>query len=282
MSADGARKTVIVTGAAGGIGRALVSAAIEAGYRVALLDRDRDGLDRTSDALADFDQRDLLFARPTDVAKEEDCVGAVKDVADRFGNIDALVNAAGIGMVVIRDSHMIEPVRFDEVSADQWDHFFAINTKGPFLMAKAVLPYLTDAGWGRIVNVTTSMDTMYRSGFCPYGPSKAALEAATAIWAQELDGTGVTVNVLTPGGPTDTAMLGQKLPFARSTMIRPGVMQAPLKWLLSKHSDAVNGHRFIGRYWDPKLPATQAAKLAGGPAAWPEAGQAGVWPKTGE
>ena len=282
MSADDTRKTAIVTGAAGGIGRVLVSAALEAGYRVALLDRDSDGLDRVSVETTDPNQRDCVFSCTTDIANEEDCVSAVKDVAARFGNIDALVNAAGIGMVVIRDSHMIEPVRFDEVSSDQWDHFFAVNTKGPFLMAKAVLPYFTDAGWGRIVNVTTSMDTMYRFGFCPYGPSKAALEAATAIWAQELDGTGVTVNVLTPGGPTDTAMLGQKLPFARSTMIRPEVMQAPLKWLLSEHSNAINGRRFIGRYWDPKLPVTEAAELAGGPAAWPEAGQAGVWPKTGE
>ena len=276
------RKTAIVTGAAGGIGRVLVTGALEAGFQVALVDRDRGGLDKVAAEVANPDQQDCLFNCVTDISKEEECVRAVKDIAAQFGNIDALVNAAGIGMVVIRDSHMVEPVRFDEVSAEQWDHFFAINTKGPFLMAKAALPYLSSAGWGRVVNVTTSMDTMYRSGFCPYGPSKAALEAATAIWAQELDGSGVTVNVLTPGGPTDTPMLGQKLPFARRTMIRPEVMQAPLKWLLSKDSDGVNGRRFIGRYWDPTLPSDQAAKAAGGPAAWPGSGQGGVWPTTDE
>ncbi len=282
MSANGARKTAVITGAAGGIGRMLVLAALDAGYRVALLDRDRDGLDRVCAEVVEPNRRNCVLAYPTDVAREEDCVEAVKHAAGEFGEISALVNAAGIGMVVIRDSHMVEPVRFDEVSVEHWDHFFAINTKAPFLMAKAVLPYLIESGWGRIINVTTSMDTMHRAGFCPYGPSKAALEAATAIWAQELNGTGVTVNVLTPGGPTDTAMLGQKLPFPRSTMIKPAVMKAPLEWLLSRHSDGVNGRRFIGRYWDPKLPADLAADAAGGPAAWPGAGQAGVWPTTDE
>ena len=148
-------------------------------------------------------------------------------------------------------------------------------------MAKATLPYLTGNGWGRIVNVTTSMDTMYKVGFCPYGPSKAALEASTAIWAQELAGTGITVNVLTPGGATDTPMLA-KLPFPRSSMIQPEVMQAPLKWLLSPESDSVTGRRFVGVFWDPKKTPAEAAEESGGPAAWPDSGKPGVWPTTDE
>ena len=272
------RKTAIVTGAAGGIGGFLVRAALDAGYQEGALDKDEGRLKGLLEGLTAEGRGDSVFSCHLDIADELACNRAVDDVVGRFGRLDSLNNAAGIGMVVVRDDHMVEPIRFDEVTSDQWDLFFNINAKGPFLMAKAALPHLTVNGWGRVVNVTTSMDTMYKAGFCPYGPSKAALEANTAIWARELLGSGVTVNVLTPGGPTDTAMLGKKLPFSRSSMIQPEVMQAPLKWLLSTDSDDVTGRRFIGRFWDPKKTPAESAEVAGGPAAWPGAGKPGVWP----
>ena len=273
------RKSAIVTGAAGGIGGFLVRAALDAGYQVGALDKDEGRLADLLAGLTAEGRGDSVFPCALDIANEMACNRAVDDVVGRFGRLDALINAAGIGMVVVRDDHMVTPIRFDEITSDQWDLFFNINAKGPFLMAKAALPHLTVNGWGRVVNVTTSMDTMYKAGFCPYGPSKAALEANTAIWAQELLGSGVTVNVLTPGGPTDTAMLGKKLPFPRSSMIQPEVMQAPLKWLLSTDSDDVTGRRFIGRFWDPKKTAAESSEVAGGPAAWPGAGKPGVWPE---
>ena len=67
------------------------------------------------------------------------------------------------------------------------------------------------AKWGRIVNVTTSLGTMIRSGSPSYGPSKAALEAMSAVMAKDLDGTGVTVNVLVPGGVTNTGMVPHEI-----------------------------------------------------------------------
>ena len=271
------KKVAIVTGAAGGLGRMLVRAALDVGYCVGALDRDQRKLDELVAELAGENREELILPHCLNIAEESDCNEAVAAVEGHFGRLDALVNAAGIGMVVIRDDHMLKPIRFDEVTSDEWDSFFDINTKGPFLMAKATLPYMTGNQWGRIVNVTTSMDTMFKLGFCPYGPSKAALEANTAIWAQELSGTGVTVNVLTPGGATDTPMLA-KLPFSRSGMIQPEVMQGPLKWLLSAESDSVTGRRFVGVFWDPNKDAAVAAEESGGPAAWPDSGKQGIWP----
>ena len=272
----GDTRVAIVTGAAGGLGRMLVRAALDTGYGVGALDRDQRKLDELMTELAAENRGHMVLPCCLNIAEESACNEAVSAVDSQFGRVDALVNAAGIGMVLIRDDHMLKPIRFDEVTSDEWDLFFDINTKGPFLMAKATLPYLMGNGWGRIVNVTTSMDTMYKDGFCPYGPSKAALEASTAIWAQELSGTGITVNVLTPGGATDTPMLA-KLPFPRSSMIQPEVMQAPLKWLLSSESDTVTGRRFVGVFWDPKKTSAEAAEESGGPAAWPESGKPGVW-----
>ena len=69
-------------------------------------------------------------------------------------------------------------------------------------MARAAVGHMLAQGWGRIIGVTTSVDTMYREGMCPYGPSKAAHEALVALMARELEGTGVTANVLIPGGTT--------------------------------------------------------------------------------
>jgi NAD(P)-dependent dehydrogenase (short-subunit alcohol dehydrogenase family) len=79
------------------------------------------------------------------------------------------------------------------------------NVNGPFMTARCAVPFMLKAGWGRIVNVSVSQGTMRRRGFSPYGPSRAALESETIIWAQDLEGTGVTVNALLPGGATLTS-----------------------------------------------------------------------------
>src|SRR5438132_7038777 len=88
-------------------------------------------------------------------------------------------------------------------------------------------------GWGRIVNVTTSLGTMLNAGSPTYGPSKAALEALSAIMAKDLDGTGVTVNVLVPGGVTNTPMISDEAGYDRDKLIQPEVMVPPLLWLVS-------------------------------------------------
>src|SRR6516162_7342699 len=78
---------------------------------------------------------------------------------------------------------------------------------------------------------------MMMEGFSPYGPSKAALEAATVIWAKDLAGTGVRVNALAPGGPANTRMIPATEVADRSTLIQPDVMIAPIVWLMSPRSD---------------------------------------------
>jgi NAD(P)-dependent dehydrogenase (short-subunit alcohol dehydrogenase family) len=120
---------------------------------------------------------------------------------------------------------------------------------------------------GRIVNVTTSLGTMINPGFPIYGPSKAALEALSAIMAKDLDGTGVTVNVLVPGGITNTPMVSES-GFDGAKMIQPEVMAPPLLWLVSDAAGKVTGRRFLGVHWDPTLPPEQAAEKAGAPVAW--------------
>src|SRR5260370_15524300 len=85
--------------------------------------------------------------------------------------------------------------------------------------------------------------------------------------AKDLDGTGVTVNVLVPGGITNTPMVSDAAGFERAKMIQPEVMAPPLVWLVSDAAGKVTGRRFLGVHWDTKLPLEQAAENAGAPVA---------------
>jgi NAD(P)-dependent dehydrogenase (short-subunit alcohol dehydrogenase family) len=149
---------------------------------------------------------------------------------------------------------------------------------GAFLMTRAVLPTLLAQRWGRIINVTTSLDTMWRSLMQPYGGSKAANEAILTALAAELEGSGVTANVLVPGGAADTRLVPRSMAPDRSQLIPPGVMVTPLLWLCSNRSDGVNGQRFIAMRWDVSLPPEEAAKKAGAPAAWQQLGRQAIMP----
>jgi len=123
--------------------------------------------------------------------------------------------------------------------------------------------------WGRIINISMNHQTMCRAGFSPYGPSKAALESETIIWAQDLAGTGVTVNALLPGGATDTGMIPDGIaPEARSRLLDPAIMVPPLLWLASPAADQVTGDRFVATLWDSSLPPEQASERARSRAGW--------------
>ena len=101
---------------------------------------------------------------------------------------------------------------------------------------------------------------MIREGAPTYGPSKAALEAFSAIMAKDLAGTGVT----------DTPMVPLEAGYDRAEMIQPAVMAPPLSWLVSDAAGNVTGRRFLAVHWDPSLPPEQAAAKAGAPVAWTE------------
>ena len=122
----------------------------------------------------------------------------------------------------IDEGYARNPVRFWQADPARWRRLMDINVAGPFLMARAAVPHMITQGAGRIVNVTTSLDTMLAAGMAPYGPSKAALEAGTAVWAKDLAGTGVTANVLVPGGPVDSAFLSPDTQFPRDKTDQAG------------------------------------------------------------
>jgi NAD(P)-dependent dehydrogenase (short-subunit alcohol dehydrogenase family) len=258
----------IVTGAAGGIGQALVQGLLDAGIRVAAVDQAVDGLARLAAAARKKGGEATLLTIVADLARDAAAGEIVKQTRGRFGEVDILVNNAGIGQATLRAENWQRPLRFWEITADDWRRFVAVHTTAPLLLAQAVVPAMRRAGWGRIVTVTTSLGTMIRAGSPTYGPSKAALEALTAIMAKDLADSGVTVNVLVPGGVTNTAMVPPEAGFDRQEMIQPQVMAPPLLWLLSEAANGITGRRFLAVHWDPALPPAEAAEKAGAPIAW--------------
>ena len=264
----------IVTGAGGGLGAAMTAALAEAGFGVAAVDVNEAALSGLERAKPGHAARILRIAG--DIRSASACADAVARAVDRFGRLDMLVNNAGVGLSSIREDYYVDNVMFWEVPDERWDAIIDVNVKGAFLMAKAALPALREGGRGRIVNVTTSMDTMIRRGWTPYGPSKAALEACSAIWAKDLEGTGVTVNVLVPGGPADTGMVPPASAPDRGALVSPTVMKAPVTWLASRDSDGFTGRRIVAARWDDALPGADAARAASWPAAWPGVGARAV------
>ena len=263
-------KTAIVTGAGSGLGRAMTLGLARCGATVAALDLNEADAADTAAMAAKLTPGARVQPMAIDVRRRDQVERTVERARRELGGLHVLVNCAGIGMAYLRRDYVINPVRFWEADPDRWQDVIDVNVRGPFLMARTVAPHLIAQKWGRIVNVTTSFNTMVRAANMPYGQSKAALEAASAAWAGELAGSGVTVNVLVPGGAADTAMVPAESPYDRSTLTRPEVMVAPVCFLASDASGDVNGMRFIGRDWDPALAPAEAMKKAGAPIAWPE------------
>ena len=241
-----AGKVAVVTGGGRGIGRAMVRGLVRAGASVvATAAREAAELDAVAAA-----GQDRVLPLMADVTRTDVCERVVETTLRRFGRLDILINNAGRGMKYVSDSFLTEPTRFWETDPDIWRLVIDTNVNGPFLMARAAVPTMRARGWGRIINISMNHETMRRAGFSPYGPSKAALESETIIWAQDLGGSGVTVNALLPGGATDTGMIPDDFPQeARSQLLDAEIVVPPLLWLASEASDGVTGKRINAVRW---------------------------------
>lgn len=268
-------RNIIITGGGGGIGIAMITSLMARGAKVAAMDISQDNLDRLKDSLAE-EGGDVANLLPivADITQEADCNAAADQARETFGSLNMLINNAGVAYRVIRDNYTDNPIMFWEVSPEAWTTVMNINAFGAHLMARAVVPGMVEQGNGKVINITTGFQNMIRRSATIYGHSKAALEAASSNWARDTEGTGVTVNVLEPGGAADTALVPNDPSIDRSTLVQPEVMKAPICWLASSASDGVSGFRFVGNEWDPDAPADQVAEKIRAPIAWPDIGHA--------
>jgi NAD(P)-dependent dehydrogenase (short-subunit alcohol dehydrogenase family) len=265
-------KVAIVTGAGRGLGRIMTLGLLQAGASVAATELDAEALDQTGLAAEKAGAEGRILDVVADITRDDSGPKIVRATTERFGRLDILVNNAGVNMSLFQRPDVSTRTKFWDVKPEEFRRIIEVNAVAPFLMMRAAIVPMLKQRWGRIINVTTSLDTMWRGGMQPYGGSKAANEGHLAGLAQELEGTGVTANVLVPGGAADTRMVPVGMQPDRSKLVSPDVMVPPLVWLCSNESDGINGQRFIGVRWDSSLPGAEAARKAGSPAAWQQLG----------
>jgi NAD(P)-dependent dehydrogenase (short-subunit alcohol dehydrogenase family) len=192
-------KVALVTGGSRGLGRTMATALAQAGAEVAITARTLPSCEETAAAIAQATGRRCrgFAAEVTSIADVERLAGDVETV---FGQVDILVNNAGTN---IRG-------QVDQLSEADWDSVIDTNLKGPFLCARAIGPRMVKRGWGRVINMGSTLSVIALPGRAPYASSKAGVMNLSRVLALEWAGTGVTVNTICPG-PFATEMNRQLL-----------------------------------------------------------------------
>ncbi|HEY9167623.1 MAG TPA: SDR family oxidoreductase [Candidatus Kryptonia bacterium] len=238
-------RVAIVTGGGRGIGKAIAQEFAREGARVVVTAaRNRNEIENVAAAI---DGVPVL----ADISDKSQVEALLTSVVSKFGRIDILVNNAARGMKFINGDFMTQPKPFWESDPDLWRMIIDTNINGVYLITRAVIPHMLRRKYGRIINISINQETMKRRGFTPYGPSKAALESMSTIWAQELDGTGITMNLLLPGGATNTGMIPDSFPeVQRNKLIDPAVMGPPAVYLASEEAGGINAQRIVAVDWN--------------------------------
>ena len=241
---------MVVTGATSGLGAAMAEALLAAGATVALGGRPGARLD----AAAARDDAAVPLAM--DVRDEESVERAADQVWRRWGGVDLVVNNAGIGMRTVNPRFLTDPQPFWQVGPQGFRDVVETNLTGYFLVARAFAPRMVEQGSGRFLTITMNHETMQRPGFVPYGPSRAGAESLSAIMSEDLRPYGIAVNMLLPGGATESGMIPDDLPEqARAGLLPASVMGPPAVFFASAQAAGVTGERVVATEWDAWLAA---------------------------
>ncbi|MBT2333536.1 SDR family oxidoreductase [Variovorax paradoxus] len=269
-------RTALVTGAAQGIGLAIAQRLGAAGANLVLVDVAGHELQQVATHLRE--RGGSVIAKVMDIADRPSAEALRAELVEASSGIDILINNAAIGPERNHPAYLVAKPKFWSTPDALWIDMLRINVFGAQLLSSLFAPDMVGRGWGRIINVSTSLDTMYRQGIGPYGPCKAALEASSRIMFQDLESTGVTVNVLLPGGPVNSRMVPADCGITPQDLIQPEQLAGPVLWLCSNKANGITGRRFIARQWDERLAIEDRLAKATAPIAWPQLGAQSHFP----
>ena len=185
---DFSNQVVVITGAAGGLGRAFAEGFAASNAKLVVADIDLAGVEKTAELLRASGAQ--AIAVQVDVTNKESTQSLATAAVEAFGAIDVLVNNAAIYATLKR-------AKFTEIDPTEWDKVMAVNVKGTWLCSSAVLPHLRDAG--RIINIASATVFSGSPMWMHYVASKAAVIGMTRVMAREAGGRGITVNAIAPG-----------------------------------------------------------------------------------
>ncbi|WP_124728110.1 SDR family NAD(P)-dependent oxidoreductase [Staphylospora marina] len=227
-------KVVMITGASRGLGKALAKAFADRGAKLAITARGEEALLEVKRELEAAGAE--VFALAGDMSDPRDAERFVSAAEEAFGSIDVLINNAG----VFGPSPSPNLIDYPE---DDFLEVLRINTMNPFLVTKRVMAGMLARESGSVINVTSEAGHVGYAGWGAYGISKFALEGMTQTWADEVDGTGVRVNMVDPG-EMDTEMHALAVPDCDYELADPEDVTDVFLWLASDGSAHVNGQRF--------------------------------------
>ncbi|MCB2107454.1 MAG: SDR family oxidoreductase [Rhodobacteraceae bacterium] len=259
-------RVVIVTGSSRGFGWSIAQELLKAGARVTLTGRSERSLAPVRAEDEGSAGRGRCIAVAGDVTRVEDCRRTVAETVSAFGRVDVLINNAGRSYLEFEaDGSKSTP--FYEIDEDAFRAIIETNLLGVFYMTKAAVPHMIKQNFGKVFSISTSLSNMVRAGNSPYGSSKAALETTHRVWSQELKGRGIDVNILLPGGASDTALIpsnrvpGEIGERAKNGRLLPGdIIVPPAVWLCTDATNGVTGERIIAKFWNESLSPDDAFK----------------------
>jgi NAD(P)-dependent dehydrogenase (short-subunit alcohol dehydrogenase family) len=231
-------KAAIVTGAGGGIGRAYARGLAEAGAAVVLADIRGEAAAGQAAAIA-ADGYDAIGIQ-VDVTSEESTLAMARQTAERFGSVDILVNNAALMAEVMTGGQLTT------IPLDMWHRTLDVNLTGPFLCTRAVVPYMKEKGYGKIINQSSGGAWL---GGAHYGLTKLGIVSMTISLAKELAKSGIRVNAIAPGWTNTEAGNATTSPEVRAALARsipfpfgePEDLVGGLVFLASAASDWVTG-----------------------------------------
>ena len=244
----------LITGGSSGMGFEMAKQLLSQGATVIITAR---GGKKLEDARGRLAESGNVRAIAMDVMSEESISQAAKQVEEQFDHLDMVVSNAGIGSNAPGMKDLPSDHKFYDIPVSTVKAVIDTNLIGYFMVARKFVPIMLKQGHGSLVYVSTSTNTMTRPGQLPYGPSKAGAEAMTTIIANELKDMGIMVNIICPGGFTDTGMAGEGVKefFLKNNMpiLPPTVMNKAISFLASPQAAGIYGEKLIGKDMDEWL-----------------------------